>query len=319
MPFIGYNSITNHYQTREIDRFVLRYPDFAKCQFEAQHKYDGSNFQIIFEKDPEDKNKIKPICFASRNCILEDDQDFNGFKSLILKDPYKTMLEKVSKFFADSSNLKILNLYGEIFGNVIKRVDYYAPGEDRSENKMLFFDVKFNNVTKSAKFFTEWAKEMGIPVVETFLIGSLDECLALDINQFKSAGGDQIEGVVIKPYDREMESIGAFYLKKKMPGFHEIDEKKSNRESANEGVKSNYIQLDELEAYLNANRLVSAFSKKVWTRAEIPALAHEVIVDALKDFADDHEEINIDLGLAKKAYMNKVFKLIKTENPFSKL
>jgi hypothetical protein len=327
MPFITYNSITNHYKTKEIDYFMNEKPEFAKCQFVVQHKYDGSNFQIIFEKDVENGNQVQPVRFASRNCILEEHENFNNFKGLIVKDPYKTMLENIRKFFAESTELTNLNLYGEIYGNVIKRINYYGPGEDKTENKLVFFDAKFNEKSKTTKFFTEWAKEMGVPAVDTFLVGTLEECLAVDVSQFKTIAGDQIEGVVIKAYDHEDESICAFYLKKKMPGFDEIVVKKTpNKPEVKEAkpklshvkcTEEQKAQLEEFEAYLNQNRLTSAFSKKAWTKGETQGLANEVLADAFKDFKSDHEETKIDLELAKKAFMPDVFKLIKTENPFS--
>jgi hypothetical protein len=329
MPFITYSTITNYYNTKDIDYFQTENPEFAKCQFVVQHKYDGSNFQVIFEKNTENNNEVRPFRFASRNCILEEHENFNNFKSLIVKDPYKKMLENVKKHFAATPDLTCLNLYGEIYGKVIKRINYYAPGEDQTENKLVFFDAKFNERSKSTKFFTEWAKEMEIPVVETYLIGSYDECLEVDVSQFKTAAGDQIEGVVIKAYDHENEAIRAFYLKKKMPGFDEIQVKKTPNKVKTTNVeakpKLSHVKctdeqkadMEEFEAYLNANRLTSAFSKKAWAKTETKALAREMLADALKDFRIDHEATKVDLELAEKAYMPDIFKLIKTENIFN--
>ena len=47
MPFIPYGSIKNHKNEIAI-QVLTKKIDNVKCI--SQHKYDGSNFQIIFEK-----------------------------------------------------------------------------------------------------------------------------------------------------------------------------------------------------------------------------------------------------------------------------
>jgi hypothetical protein len=260
--------------------------------------------------------------------VLEDHENFNNHKSLVTKDLYKQMIENIKKYFADNAELTSLNLYGEIYGNVIKRIDYYGPGEDRKENKLVFFDAKFNGSTKSVEFFMNWALEMQVPVVETYLTGTLEECLAIDVGEIKTTSGDKIEGVVIKPCDHENEEIRGFYLKKKAAGFDEIQVKKTppKTKTAAETAKPKLshvkcsdeqkADLEKLETYLNGNRVVSAFSKRPWLKSETQQLGCEVLEDALKEFRIEHAESKVDLELAKKAFMPEVFKLIKQENIF---
>ena len=338
MSFLHYNSITNHYNKKEIDFFLSENEGFVKAQFIVQHKYDGSNFQIIFSKestspqkeaenDDEEKAPFKPLQFGSRNCLLGGNENFNNHKNIVKKEPYKSMIENVQKYLNETPDVNTIHLYGEIYGKVIKRINYYKPEEDQ-ENKLVFFDVMFNEKYKSSKFFIEWAEKMKIPVVENYLIGTYEQCLAVDVTQYKTVAGDQIEGVVIKPYDHENDNVQPFYLKKKAEGFEEIvvvkQAKKTKEKTENNKPKfanlkctdEQKVDLEQLENYLNPNRVKSAFSKKAWNKAETSALATEVLVDAMKDFKIDNEISTIDLELAKKAYMPEIFKLIKQENLF---
>ena len=326
MPFLSYNSIVNHYNEKEIDFFIKNNSDYLKADFVAQHKYDGSNFQIIFEKKStemtgDDSKVFKPIQFGSRNCLLEENENFNNYKSVIKKEPFIKMLSNIEKYLNENPDLQSINLYGEIYGKVIKRINYYAPDESQADNKLIFYDVKFNEIKKTTKFFMDWAQQMEIPVAETFLKGTYEEVLAIDVKKYKTVAGDQIEGVVIKPFDHEDFEIQSFYLKKKVDGFEEVSVKKPTKEKVEAKPKQSNVKctneqredLEKLENYLNLNRVQSAFSKKPWTKTETVALANEVLIDALKDFKIDNEKTTIDLDLAKKAFIQDIFKLIKDE------
>ena len=141
MPFLIYPSIKNHNTiSRGLNSFLEKNLIKIDDKFIVQHKYDGSNFQIIFEK----KDSIS-IKFASRNHVLEENSDFNQHKTLVKFEPYVGMIENIKQFFIEQTELTSINLYGEIYGNVITRVTYYAPNESRQKNKLIFFDVKFNN------------------------------------------------------------------------------------------------------------------------------------------------------------------------------
>lgn len=321
MPFIGYESFENHYCTKNVNYLRANHSEALQGLYIAQQKYDGSNFQIIFEKTETGTVSIK---YASRNRLLEDSENFNNHKAVVQKDVYAKMLENIRKFLESRADLDSINLHGEIYGQVFRRVNYYAPGENTKENKLVFFDVKFNEKPQQIKYFVEWAKEMEIPVAEIYLIGTFDECMAVPVNTFKSVGGDQIEGVVIKPYELIDENLARFYLKKKVEGFEEKNMKSGEKEVKQPAAdKPKYgnlkcsdeqkKELEKYEEYLNANRAISALSKRPWSMADLAVLANEVLADAFKDFKSENETATIDLNLAKKALLPVAFNLVKTE------
>ncbi len=108
---------------------------------------------------------------------------------MVKKEAIARMINNIKDFLLKSNEIKSINLLGEIYGKVIRRINYYAPGE-KEENKLVFFDVLFDSNYQSCRFFSEWAQEMGVPVVEAFFNGSLVGCLALRVEDYKSAGGD---------------------------------------------------------------------------------------------------------------------------------
>ena len=163
---------------------------------------------------------------------------------------------------------------------------------------------------------------MGLPIVEHFLIGTFEECLGLDLKKCKTQTGDQIEGVVIKPYDDEITK--PFYVKLKSEGFEEIVVKKPEKGPKMENDKKTkfkslfeqHPELETFENYLNPNRAKSAFSKKSWVKKEQAQLANEILIDALKDFKIDFEESKLTIDIVKKVFLNDVFKIINEENFF---
>ncbi|RMZ96388.1 RNA Rnl2 family [Brachionus plicatilis] len=304
-------SIPNKHNEKEISEFLEKNPDYATKQYIVEHKYDGSNFQIIFTKEQGgDNESIVKTQFASRNCILGPGDSFNSYKTILSEEKHKKALENVKNYFIES-NFESINLFGEIFGNVQKRIKYDLD----EKNKILYFDVVFDGMYQNAKFFINWAKKMDLPIVESFMIGSFEECLNFDLNVCKTEAGDCIEGVVIKPYDDE--TTKPFYIKKKMPGFEEIVVKKTEKNPKTKSEKDvklkamfeQYPELENFSNYLNPNRAMSAFSKRPWTKKELPALANEIINDAFKDFKIDYETTKLTIDLIKKFYQSETFKI----------
>ena len=320
MSFLTYRSIPNQHNEKEIKDFFEKNPDYATKQYIVEHKYDGSNFQVILTKEYIDENSIPivKIEYASRNCVLGPSDSFNNYKGILSEDIHKKALENIKNYLIES-NLNSINLFGEIFGNVQKRIKYDLDGK----NKILYFDVVFDGMYQNTKLFFDWAKKMGLPVVESFMIGTFEDCLNFDLNKCKTEAGDLIEGVVIKPYADE--NTKPFYLKKKMPGFEEIVVQKSvkipkskcENDSKFKAFYDKYPEIINFSNYLNPNRAMSAFSKRPWTKKELPSLANEIINDAFKDFRIDNEETKITIDILKKIYLNEIFKIINEQNFFN--
>lgn len=318
MSFITYKSIPNHNNKKEIDYFFKNNPEYLAKPFICQHKYDGSNFQVIFVKIQNQDSTEIDIQFASRNCLLEDGNNFNNYKEILKEQIHKNALENVKKFFVESKYERI-NLFGEIYGKVQNRIKY----DSDNKNKILYFDVAFDDMYQNTKFFIDWSKKMELPIVEHFMIGTFEECLGLDLTKCKTQTGDQIEGVVIKPYDDE--TTEPFYVKLKSEGFEEVMAKKPEKAPKMENDKKTkfkalfdqYPELETFESYLNPNRAKSAFSKKSWVKKEQPQLANEIITDALKDFQIDFEDSKLSIDVAKKVYLTDIFKIINEEKFFN--
>lgn len=181
-----YSSIENSYNDKYLRTKLRRHPELTKQSYIMQHKYDGANFQIIFQK----KN---PVQYASRNKLLIEGEKFFGYKNVL--SSIQGVEAKVQEFL-ENSEYDEINLFGELYGdNVQNRIKY----ESNSALNIKLFDVYFDKVLKSPKFFYEWTKKLEIPeklVVETMTPGpvSLDECLQFDTSSVRTNCDDIIEG-----------------------------------------------------------------------------------------------------------------------------
>jgi hypothetical protein len=321
MTFLEYGKIIN-YSEDKIGYFINHEPNLLNETFIVQHKYDGSNFQIIFEKNSDKRT------FASRNCVLEEKVKFNDFQTILKRDKYKILIDNVQKYLNESDNLNQINLYGELYGKVFNRVRY----SEKAENQIIFFDALFDLKLLPQQSFIEWSQKMEIPIVETFFIGKFSDCVKFDVSKIKTSFGDLIEGVVIKTYDKTLvHDDNIFYFKIKNDEFCEKmsqkevkspKEEKTNVLTDNEFFKSlkenDKTMLLEFQCYINANRLKSVFSKKAWLKNEIQILANELLKDAHIDFKIDNQDANLDETFLKNVFMKDIFKLIKDENLFNK-
>lgn len=183
--FIYYSSINKHYTY--VNNSVKNHPELAKELFVVQHKYDGSNFQVLFSKN-------EPVKFASRNEMLNEEKKFFGWKNIIPRVE-ADVLKKVQNFL-DKSDLKTINLFGELYGSAVnKRIMY----EENSVLNLKLFDVYFNGIVQSPKFFYEWTEKLEIPKV--FLVETMTDepvtlqaALEFDTESVKTKCGDIIEG-----------------------------------------------------------------------------------------------------------------------------
>ena len=90
----------------------------TSCNF-IRHKYGGCNFQIIFTKIKDDVE----IRFANGDRILEEDEDFNQYRSIIKDSEHEEFFENIKQFLK-MSKYTTINLYGEIYGEIQKRIKY---------------------------------------------------------------------------------------------------------------------------------------------------------------------------------------------------
>ena len=283
MSFIHYGQILNSYDKK------THWMKKLTNKFIVQHKYDGCNFQIIFSKEV-DKPTIN-IQYASRNRILSPDEKFYDYVETVRK--YQNVIDNVSRYLAENSDLQSINLYGEMYGHVLTRIAYNKL--DPKTNNLIFFDVLMDGDKQCPKVFIEWATKMNIPIVETFLIGSIDQCLQFDVENVSSDCYNMIEGVVIKSYDTKPVHI----LKKKSIKFCEIEkipkptECESNRKP------------ESFENYLTLNRVQNVFVKDLWEPTNRNKLVDTIMKDAFEEYCNDLFNFYND-----KKNRNKIFSMI---------
>lgn len=328
MSFIHYFSIINKTKTKEIDYVLDKHPEYLSETYIVQHKYDGANFQIVFEK-----NAAQPK-FASRNCVLRETDKFFNYKEVVGAPEYAEMLRRVQEWLDRGPDCKTVNLFGELYGNDInKRVKYF----EQKENRIVFFDVFFDGKMQSQKTFMTWAENLELSIVDHYLIGTYDECLKFDGSNVKTSEGSTIEGVVIKPY----EVCGSdFYIKVVNEAFCEqdtarrlINRRDKNRAAAKRERKQrsdnkfgesdaaavdaavddvdadDERELDRFSAYITENRAINAFGKRTWAKSEIKDLAEYILLDAKRDYDMEHKTLSF--AKIKKFFGRKSFEIVK--------
>jgi len=282
MKLLKYPSIENHYDSRNINRWLHYHPELETEFYTIEEKCHGSNIQFIFT--PNDKLRL-----ASRNRILGDGENFYDIFNVIEK--YR---EFIDAFQSISNALNAsYNFYGEIFGSNIQKGVDYGP-----EKQILFFGARVNGLWVSASTFYTMMKENNFSELIIPILGKAD-CLE-DALEFKADVPSMIlnkednimEGVVIKPMFKVYESPEGemFYLKKKNEKFLE----KSKEPKV--FVPSHPLK-EEFLKYINDNRLDGIFSK--YGKIDRPQQIGEYIKYMLEDAKEDFLKENSIEGLSK--------------------
>jgi len=308
--FKKYPSIENHYRQKEIEKFLAVNPEFVNERFVIQEKIHGSNLQIIF-------NKMGGHCFASRNKILDENDNFFDVKNVMEKQNY--VIIELSKL-AMKLNQQI-NVYGELFGPGIQKGVYYGTDKD-----FRIFDISIDGVfmppSELWKFitfnlFNILPQQILVPYIE--IVKDFKTALEYDTKfnshirpwmnvHFNPLNKENlVEGVVIKPYEKVYlnHNDSPFMLKKKNEEFKQKQHSQNTyiRSPFSEEVKD--IKNNFLE-YVNDNRLQGIFSKAgmIESKTQIGYYIGLLIVDARKDFLKD---VEIDLDFFSKKEIKFIF------------
>ena len=335
-----YQSINNHYK-KEVESFLNKNPNYKNGTFIAQEKYDGANFQLIF-------TKMNPPQYASRNHVLDvKTSNFFGFQNTINSQKYQDMIHRICELvnyfgtfkkyndkdllYKNIDEIEKINLFGELYGNVQKRIDYKL--NENCSNELIFFDVMIDGVMMDQEFFYNFCNLHNIPSARYFLINeTIDACLDFDVEN------KNIEGIVIKPYGSKF-CIGShkFFIKKKVEKFEErthtkreFDEKKENA-TMSEASTNKLCLADKsiFKSYLTKNRVLSVMSKqdyfidhndninnkefcdiKLFEQKDFCDLVRRVYNDAIEDFKSDYPNTKIPkFGTFKQHIENMVRKM----------
>ena len=263
---LKYPSIQNHYNEKNLNFWLKEHPKLKTVNCVAQQKYDGSNIGIEFFESE--------VNFFSRNTQLSENENFCGLREILKRPNYALMLETLKKWKSEHTEIKKVNLFGEVYGpGVQNRIDY------GTKKQIKFFDVYFDSKIQTPLTFKKWMEELKLLdfVVEYLKIGTLDELLK-SLNECKQLVNNEIEGVVIKPYEEifvnSEETV--FIIKLKVESFEDMSKPVVKKEKpANKTTRN-------LADYITVNRIQDCRGKQPWTTIE--NLTERVIQDAFNDY-----------------------------------
>jgi hypothetical protein len=269
-----YPSIENHHNERNLNTWLSEHPKIKTVPCVAQQKYDGSNLGIQFAED-------NSVDFFTRNSKLAENENFNGLREILKRQNYSFMMNTIKKWKLENSEIKSINLFGEIYGpGVQRRIDY------GTEKQIKFFDVYFNGQIQTPSFLKTWFEQLGLLdfLVEYLKIGILEELLC-SLNECKTMVKNEIEGVVIKPLEEVFfNSEGSsFCLKLKVEGFDDTIKPAVKKE------KVVNKPLRNIADYITENRIQDVRGKQPWKSKE--DLIYRVLEDAFNDFKKSLGEV----------------------------
>jgi len=318
IKFKKYNSIENHYRSREILHWLTIFPELKDEEFVLTEKIHGANIQVIFNPD-------QPIMVGKRSGIIgkglrkELYMDFYNMGEVIEKNI--EVIELIQNH-VDKHNTP-LKFYGELYGGgVQKGVDY------GKEVKFIFYDMSIENDLKDEEIvdqetFFNTLDTIGID--KKYIIPVLDNVSTLNsvINYPESFNSkilnkldNEAEGFVAKPFNKVylMGQGIIFYIKKKSEKFKE----ESRAKKTPTFIPATEIQKlhDEFLTYITKNRMEGIFSKEgeIKENKQIGVFIGLLIQDAIKDFEKDFPKV-AEYDKKEKKYIykigNKGFQLIK--------
>ena len=303
--FIAYPSISN------FDKVANTLTQFMNILVVAEHKIDGSNFQIIFEYDEKNVLNVK---YACRNLVLVKDTKNFSFEASVRDQ--EGVIERIKSYILADKNITQLNLYGELYGclRCANRVKYFDPTPPH--DKLKFFEIKINGTSLTVEKFYNLCEQLDIPKVECIGVMELREALKIDLYDPNlisrlTQGSKYIEGIVIKCFDKPLFAP----VKIKTREFCEYERRKDvtspNKEPS---VSATLVYEQQLRDYVTENRIINVLRKQPYSKKDIPLLCTHVIEDALKDFHEYNENARENITMKNcvfKEAKQQVFLLIK--------
>ncbi len=249
---IKYNSINNHYLTKEIAWAKEYYGDiFEKTLWSVTEKIHGCNISFLISPD-------KPIRHFSRNQEIIGNSFMNSEENLKYIDKRLFPLQNYCDYYKVT-----LRLFGEFFGpGIQKGVDY------GTKKRILFFDMMRNDKFLSQLRINNFVVNHSLQdyYVKTLnIFESFDDAVNSNIDfdsTYNTIEDNKIEGIVIKPWDYVLfDGHGVpFYLKKKNDKFLEKIQKKKRKEKNVRPVVHEWHET--FISYIHKDRLESVFSKE---------------------------------------------------------
>lgn len=300
--FKKFPSLTNHYQEKDISRFLECVN--GDVTWSVTEKLDGANISFLLK--PGD-----PIRYFSRN------QEITGESFYGAGDLFATIIDRLSDVVIGSESIR---LFGELFGaGIQKRVDY------GTEKRILFYDMMIDDLLISQKECQELAEDLKLSDLFVEELGwyqgfqtAMEFNTKINTNYGpKKDPMNMVEGVVIKPWNRVIFSPAGsvFYIKKKNEEFAD----KMKREPRERRTYSDAVEnlRDEFLSYVNDNTVQSVFSKEgeIQGSKEIGKYISLIIKDAMETFDRENEGHPDDFEKDERKYIfncsSEVVELLK--------
>jgi Rnl2 family RNA ligase len=314
--FTKYSKIENAHNGKFINKIADVFPEEVKgkCKWQATEKLDGANFQISITIDDKGTN----VQYGKRTSYLnEQDGNFFDYQTVMEDDRIKQLInETILKFELSMGDIQV-DIFGELFGpGIQKRLNYGDVKQFR------IFDIRVNGswrTQEEVKTFLDDAGVIELYVPEFGIFDTLDEALLFNIKDVPTAigdSGDEIEGVVIKPYDvvLSMPNKNRVIIKNKNESFAD----KAHRNKKVKTPTKATEEQNEFMTYITKNRLLDLISKEgTYTQKEIGKMLPKFFNDAWEDFTNANPDLaEIDKKEKKKfsGFVTKAMvKLIQEE------
>lgn len=319
MKFKKYNSITNHYDEKFIEK--IKREDMDKGNWTVSEKLHGANLSIWYDG--------KRMRFAKRTSFLDDDESFYGLQNI-----KNELEEKVKLLRKQWYPHKEVVVYGEIIGGSYPHKDvpknpnakkvqagiWYSP-----DNLFYTYDLVVDGQYKDFGKAMPALKKSGFSIVPFIKFGvSFEDALATNISFDTKVpielGLPQIkdnlcEGVVIRPEKTcFLKSRERVVLKKKNKKFLERAQKKKRKLSKKTLTKEEQVILDTWNQYITQQRYDNVVSKLgEVTKKDFGKIMGLFGKDAYEEFSDENHKMILDLNNLESSVQSKIKKLINKE------
>lgn len=295
--FIRFPSITNHYQSKFIQKMLEFHPGLQNERFLVTEKLHGANLQIYFEPG-------QPYRVGSRNQWLDSNSKFfNVWNALDRVSPVLT-----SAWDWAYREQKSLRLFEELYGGNIQDGTDYGP-----EQNIRFFAAMIDDrlISPDALLslgITSLLRNF-VPILSTSMTWKTAMDFDIDRDSILTPddheGPNLIEGVVIQPYNHvyRLPCGSSFVLKRKNPEF--LTHKKPAKAKIAMGLAIVELRVEFLD-YITEARVDSIISQN-GPFTEIQQLGTYIVLvlnDAKRDFALNHVAMDILDKKARKYIFN---------------
>ena len=296
MKFKKYQSIENHYQTKQIQRFIDNLPDGLNTLCQVTEKLHGTNISFYCEE-----GEVK---VAKRSGFT--DTNFYQQEAFI----------KETIAYLSRNDLVGYVFFGEMVGPGINKGVYYGEAP-----KFYLFDVRGPNghylsCQEVRELNTLIFRIKEVPILYENL--PLNDALSLDpVFMSHVAVTDKAnlaEGIVIKPMmPRFLPSGQRIIIRKKNPKFEEISRK--TKLPVKLLSPDGQLIAESITPYLNANRLANVFSHDDTLHGQhYGKIAGMLVRDALLDYEKDKDVCMRDIDeykLINKALTRLSIEIVK--------